>query len=209
VARFLSRPSVGQCQKAKRHKFLSVSVQKKSKRLKGRKAAALRSGPPGLFPVGPRGLRQGQNFHQTTSRIPFISGTFSPGPCLPLEPHNHPRISIPQNRRTPFGGTAAVSAISALHSQIAAHSRLFSRIYPPVLQFRAHPSMVGLRLRTGASPVLRLRPPQTSKQAAERTAPPPPSISASPPHTATFTRTIKHRGEHSAISPPKAAQPSR
>jgi hypothetical protein len=41
-----------------------------------------------------------------------------------------------------------------------------------LLQFRVHSSEVGLRLRTGASPVLRLRPPQAGKQAAKRTAPP-------------------------------------
>jgi hypothetical protein len=56
---------------------------------------------------------------------------------------------------------------------VAAFFRSFSRIYSPLLQFRTHLSRVGLRLRTGVNPVLRLRPPQASKQAADRTAPPP------------------------------------
>jgi hypothetical protein len=56
---------------------------------------------------------------------------------------------------------------------VAAFSRTVSRINLPLLQFRARPLRVGLRLRTEASPVLRLRPPQAGKQVAERTAPPP------------------------------------
>jgi hypothetical protein len=56
---------------------------------------------------------------------------------------------------------------------VAPFSPSFSRIYPQLPQFRAHPSKVSLRLRTGASLVLRLRPPQAGKQAAERTALPP------------------------------------
>jgi hypothetical protein len=55
----------------------------------------------------------------------------------------------------------------------ATFSRPFSRIYSLILQFRAHPSEVGLWLRTGASPILRLRPPKADKQVAEHTAPPP------------------------------------
>jgi hypothetical protein len=80
---------------------------------------------------------------------------------------------FPQNRHPPFGGTAAASAMYRINFTVTVFSRPFSRIYPLLLQFRARPSRVGLRLRTGASPVLRLRPPQTGNQAAERTAPPP------------------------------------
>jgi hypothetical protein len=76
-------------------------------------------------------------------------------------------------RHTPFRGTAAAFTICRINFTVAAFFRPFSRIYPPLLQFRAHPSKVSLRLRTGASPVLRLRSPQAGNQAAERTAPPP------------------------------------
>jgi hypothetical protein len=124
---------------------------------------------------------------------PHNDGIQSSGPCLPLEPHNHPRIySSPQNRHTPFRGTAAVSAMRRITFTVAAFSRLFSRIYSPLLQFRAHFPKVGLWLRTGASPVLRLWPPQDDKQAAERTAPPPTlHFRISPAYCYIFTRTIE------------------
>jgi hypothetical protein len=70
----------------------------------------LRSGPTGLFPIEPRGLRPGHNSHQTTAVSPK-EGIKPPGPYLPLEPHNHSHMVLPQNRHTPFGGTAAASAM--------------------------------------------------------------------------------------------------
>jgi hypothetical protein len=40
---------------------------------------------------------------------------------------------FPKNRHTPFGGTAAASAMRRITFTVAAFSRSFSRIYPPLL----------------------------------------------------------------------------
>ena len=90
-----------------------------------------------------------------------------------MPPPHHPRTVLPPKPPYPLRGNGAASAICRITFIVAAFPRQFSRIDPPLLQFRAHPSRVSLRLRTGASPVLRLRPPQAGKQTAERTVPPP------------------------------------
>jgi hypothetical protein len=88
----------------------------------------------------------------------------------------------------------------------ATASRPFSRIYPPLLQFRAYFPRVGLRLRTGDKP--RTPPPaspgrRTGGGAYRPAARPPfPHILQ---HTVTFIRTMKHRGEPIVVSPPSAA----
>jgi hypothetical protein len=131
-----------------------------------------------------------------------------PAPAFPLNPITIPEYPSPKTAIPPSGERRQPPPYAAFNFTVATDTRLISRIYSLILQFRAHPSEVSLRLRTGASPVLHLWPPQADKQAAERTTPPPALHFHISPHTAAFTRTIKHRGELSAISPPKAAHPS-
>jgi hypothetical protein len=75
MARFLARSSAGQSQKVKR---------------------PLRSGPPGLFPVEPRGLRQGHNPRQVTAGSPHGKAYNPPAPAFPLNPTTIPAWFLPQ-----------------------------------------------------------------------------------------------------------------
>jgi hypothetical protein len=133
-------------------------------RTKGRPAYA-----PGLpaFSRLNQGIKAGAQFSTKYNLHSGIAKCTTYGPCLPFEPHNHSRISsLPKTAVSPSGQQRR----SPLY---AAFDGSFSRIYSPLLQFRAYPSRVSLRLHTGASPVFRLQPPQADKQAAECTAPPP------------------------------------
>jgi hypothetical protein len=123
-------------------------------------------------------------------------------PVFPLNPTTIPAWFFPQNRRTPFWGTVATFAVRRITFTVTTSCRSISRIYPPLLQFQAHPSRVGLRLRAGASPVLRLRPPQAKQTGSGAYHP-----AACPPFPY-ISRIMKYRGELHILRPPQAAYPS-
>jgi hypothetical protein len=142
-------------------------------RSKGRKAAALRSGPTALFPVEPRGLRQGHNRRQTITVSPYGKTYTFPAPAFPLNPTTNPARFFPKTAVPPSGERRRLLLCVALplpRPHFPAPSGAYIRRYSNsgrTLQRSASGSV------PGQAPYSAFSLPKQSKQAAEHTAPPP------------------------------------